>query len=99
MNAVGRLLGALKQKTEGGVPMLDHTNVLFGSNLGNANSHDWRNLPILLAGGGLKHGRHLFFDAKNTNPLCNLFVQVLRQKGDEADRFGTSSTISVLGLA
>ena len=84
MSAVGKLLGALKQKTEGGVPMLDHTNVLFGSNLGNANSHDWRNLPIPLAGGGFKHGQHLAFDAKNNVPLCNLFVQVRRQKGDRS---------------
>ena len=74
--------------------MLDHTNVLLGSNLGNANSHDWRNLPILLAGGGFKHGQHLAFDAKNNVPLCNLFVQMLRQMAIVADRFGTSSSTS-----
>ena len=48
MGAFAKLLGALKQKTEGGAPLLDNTMVLLGSNLGNANSHDWTNLPILL---------------------------------------------------
>ncbi|MHA3775406.1 DUF1552 domain-containing protein [Verrucomicrobiota bacterium sgz303538] len=98
MRAVSKLLGALKQKTEGGAPILDNTMVLFGSNLGNANSHDWRNLPILLAGGGFKHGQHLGFDAKNNVPLCNLFVQMLQKMGVEVDRFGSSETTSVPGL-
>jgi hypothetical protein len=98
MKAVGRLLTALRQKTEGGAAMLDNTMVLFGSNLGNANSHDWRNLPILLAGGGFKHGQHVAFDAKNNVPLCNLFVQMLRQMGVNADQFGSSTGVSVPGL-
>ncbi len=98
MAAVGKLLGALKQKTEGGTPLLDNTMVLFGSNLGNANSHDWRNLPILLAGGGFKHGQHLAFDAKNNVPLCNLYVQMLQRMGMETDRFGSSAATSVPGL-
>ena len=79
--------------------MLDNTMVLFGSNLGNANSHDWRNLPILLAGGGFNHGQHVAFDAKNNVPLCNLFVQMLRQMGINADQFGSSTGTSVSGLA
>lgn len=98
MRAVGKLLGALKQKTEGGAPLLDNTMVLFGSNLGNANSHDWRNLPILLAGGGFRHGQHLAFDAKNNVPLCNLFVQMLQKMGVEADRFGSSAATAVPSL-
>lgn len=97
--AFGKLLGSLKQKTEGGSSMLDNTMVLFGSNLGNANSHDWRNLPILLAGGGFKHGQHLGFDAKNNVPLCNLFVQMLRKMGINEEQFGSSSSTSVAGLA
>lgn len=98
MRAFGKLLSALKQKTEGGAPMLDNTMVLFGSNLGNANSHDWRNLPILLAGGGFQHGQHLGFDEKNNVPLCNLYVQMLRKMGVDTERFGSSSATSVPGL-
>jgi hypothetical protein len=98
MGAFNKLLTALKQKTEDGAPLLDNTMVLLGSNLGNANSHDWRNLPILLAGGGFQHGQHLAFDAKNNVPLCNLFVQMLQKMGVNVDSFGSSSGTSVAGL-
>ena len=92
------LLDALKKKRKGGAPLLDDTMVMFGSNLGNANSHDTRNLPILLAGGGFKLGRHSAFDADKNKPLCNLFVSMLQQLGVETDNFG-SSTGTLTGLA
>jgi hypothetical protein len=98
MGAFAKLLTALKQKTEGGAPLLDNTMVLLGSNLGNANSHDSTNLPILLAGGGFQHGQHLGFDAKNNVPLCNLFVQMLQKMNVETNSFGSSSSTSVPGL-
>lgn len=98
MNAVNKLLGALKQKTEGSQSLLDNTMVLFGSNLGNANSHDWRNLPLMLAGGGFKHGQHLVNDAQNNVPLCNLYVQMLQKMGMETESFGTNSGVGVAGL-
>ncbi len=85
------LLRKLKTKQEGGSPLLDRTMVLFGSNLGNANSHDTRNLPILLAGGGFKHGRHVAFDANKNTRLCNLFVTMLQRLGLETGAFGTSN--------
>jgi len=85
------LLGKLKTKHEAGVPLLDKTMVLFGSNLGNANSHDTRNLPILLAGGGFKHGRHVAFDANKNTRLCNLFVTILQRLGVETNKFGSST--------
>lgn len=96
--AVGRLLTALKAKKEGNTALLDHTMVLFGSNLGNANAHDTRNLPVLLAGGGFKHRGHLALDAKNNTPLSNLFVQMLQRMGVETAAFGSSSSTSVPGL-
>lgn len=98
MQALNDLLTSLKQKQEGGSTLLDSTMVLFGSNLGNANSHDWHNLPMLLAGGGFKHGQHLAFDAKNNVPMCNLFVQMLQRAGMEVDRFGSSTGTSIAGL-
>jgi hypothetical protein len=93
------LLTALKSKKEGGGTLLDNTMVLFGSNLGNANSHDWHNLPLVLAGGGFKHGQHLAFDAKNNQPMSNLFVQMLQKMGIEEDAFGSSTSNSLPGLA
>ena len=55
-------VSALETVQEQGLTFLDKTIVLFGSNLGNANAHDTRNLPILLADGGFKHGRHVWPD-------------------------------------
>jgi len=98
MGALNKLFTALKQKTEGEARLMDNTMVLFGSNLGNANSHDWHNLPILLAGGGFKHGQHLVFDDKNNVPFSNLFVQMMQKMRLEVDSFGTSSGVGVKGL-
>ncbi len=96
--AFNGLLTALKAKKEGNGSLLDNTMVLFGSNLGNANSHDWHNLPMMLAGGGFKHGQHLAFDPKNNTPLGNLFVQMLQRMSIETDSFGSSAGSSVPGL-
>jgi len=95
--SLARLLAALDATGEAGGTLLDHTAVLFGSNLSNANSHDPTNLPILLAGGGFQHGRHLAFDKHRNTPLCNLFVSMLQQFGIETDAFG-SSTGTLTGL-
>lgn len=86
-----RLLSDLGQKASDGKRLLDHTSVLFGSNLGNANSHDPTNLPILLAGGGHRHGRYVQHDEESNTPLCNLFVSMLGAMGLHTDRFATSN--------
>jgi hypothetical protein len=77
--------------------LLDHTQVFYGSCLGNANSHSNQNLPIILAGGGYRHPGHLAFDEKNNEPLANLFVTMLQRLGIESDSFG-SSTGTLRGL-
>ena len=84
-------LKQLGQRSAQGTRLLDHTAVLFGSNLGNANAHDPTNLPIILAGGGYDHGRYVAYDRKNNIPLCNLFVNLLNNTGVETDSFSTSS--------
>lgn len=98
--SLAALLKKLKGTQEGGVSLLDNTTVLFGSNLGNASNHSTTNLPILLAGGGFKHGQHLAVSpqvGKQSLPLCNLFLAMLQRMGVEADKFG-SSTGTVAGL-
>ena len=77
--------------------LLDSTMVMYGSNMGDANTHDNTNLPILLAGGPFRHGQHLSFDREKNTPLSNLFVSMLQQMGVEADAFG-SSTGTLSGL-
>ena len=86
-----RLLNGLNESQEAGESLLDHTMVLYGSNLGSAARHDNTNLPILLAGGGFQHGRHLAFDKQHNKPLANLFVTMLQHMGIEADRFSSST--------
>ena len=71
--------------------------VLFGSNMGNSNTHDNTNLPVILAGGDFKHGQHLAFNRENNKPLSNLYVNMLQRLGVDTDEFATS-TGTVSGL-
>src|SRR5262249_2965376 len=87
----------LKETKEDRATLLDRTTVFFSSNLADASTHGVKNMPVLLAGGGFKHGRHLAFDPKSNPPLCNLFVSMLQRLGLEVDRFG-SSTGTLTGL-
>ena len=85
------LLKKLSTSRESGKTLLDQTMVLLGSNLGNASSHDTKNLPILLAGGDFKHGEHKAFDKAKNTPLCNLYVTMLQKLGLEIDSFASST--------
>jgi hypothetical protein len=90
--AFSDFLTKLKITQENGVPMLNNTSVLFGSNLGNASAHNTKNLPLLLAGGGFKHGRHLAVDPQK-QVFSNLFVTMAQRMGLETDKFGFSNGI------
>ena len=82
--------------------LLDHTLALFGSGMGNANSHTNNDLPVILAGGEFQHGEHKSYprESRRRVPLCNLFVSMLQQFGVETDRFATSTgTLTGLELA
>ena len=89
LNCFASLLDQMKSKQEADSSLLQRTSILFGSNLGNANMHNTRNLPIILAGGGIKHGRYVSHD-ENT-PLSNLFVTMLNQLDLENESFGQST--------
>jgi hypothetical protein len=91
METVRDLFAKLKQSQEDGGNLLDRTTILLGSNLGDGSSHSVKNLPVLLAGGGFRHGQHIPFDPNNPPPLCNLYVSMLQRMGIEADKFGTST--------
>ncbi|MBE2284468.1 MAG: DUF1552 domain-containing protein [Prosthecobacter sp.] len=71
--------------------LLDETMVVLTSNLGNASSHDNKNMPLLFAGGGFRHGRHLAFDQKNNYPLPNLYLSALHRLGMQDETFATST--------
>ena len=97
LKALNALLTGLKNVKEDGEPLLDRTMVLFGSNLSDGNSHVTKNLPIIFAGGGFKHGQHLVFDRERNYPLTNLHLSMLHRIGIEVDKF-SSSTGTLRGL-
>jgi hypothetical protein len=100
MKTLRDFLAKLDQTREDGATLLDRTMVFFSSNLGDASTHAVKSLPVLLAGGGFQHGRHLAFDRHNPPPLSNLYVSMLQRLGIEADRFGSSTgTLTGLELA
>ncbi len=84
-------LSGLRGVSEQGSTLLDRTAVLYGTNMGSANAHSNDNLPVLLAGGGFKHGQHLAFDTKKNYPLSNLHVSLLQRLGMEEDKFSSSN--------
>jgi hypothetical protein len=59
--------------------------------------HVVKNISVLPAGGRVRRGAHLAFDAKTNPPLCNLYVSMLRRLGLEMDKFG-GSTGTLTGL-
>lgn len=89
----GKFLTRLSRINDGERTLLDSTAVLFGSGMGDANMHKNSDLPIILAGGGYKHGefRVVPNDGLNKVPLCNLFVDIAQRMGVEISSFGNST--------
>ncbi len=88
-----RFLGKMAATEDGDDNLLRKTSVLFGSGMGNANSHTNTNLPIVLAGGNWSHGKQLIFDPKATGrpPLSNLFVSMLNAVDVPVAKFADST--------
>ena len=91
MKLLAELFSGLQAVKEGGDTLLDRTMILYGSNLGNANTHVTTNMPTIFAGGGFKHGQHLAFDRQHNYPLPNLFVSMLQRMGLETDKFASAT--------
>ncbi|MEP3482135.1 MAG: DUF1552 domain-containing protein [Fuerstiella sp.] len=94
MKCLNRFLADLRSTTdEHGQPLLDSTVVMFGTGMGDASRHSNRDLPTLVAGGGLQHGQHFSADtsANDEQLLGNVYVSILRQLGIEADSFSNAT--------
>jgi hypothetical protein len=77
-----------------GSSLLDNTIFTYGSGLGNGGSHTYKQLPIVVAGGGggrLKTGFHL--QCKRGTPLANLWLTQAKVLGVETDHFADSSEV------
>ncbi|MDX1564660.1 MAG: DUF1552 domain-containing protein, partial [Phycisphaeraceae bacterium] len=92
VKAWGDFLRGLQEVNERGESLLDRTAVMLTSNLGNASNHRNTNMPVLVAGGGFRHGQHLAFDQKRNYPLPNFFVSLLQRHGIEEDTFATGKS-------
>ena len=92
MRSFARFLAQLKAKTgPQGRPLLDDTLVMWGTGMGDASRHSCGDLPTLVAGGGLKHGRHLAFGGNEPilkdRLMGDLFITLQRQMGIECESF------------
>jgi len=77
---------------DGDGSLLDHSLVLYGSSLSDANEHNFDPLPILLvgnAGGRIEGNRHLMFPEHT--PLANLHLGLLDKFGIARESFGNST--------
>ena len=76
--------------TDRGEPLLESTTVLVGSGMGNASNHSNRNLPVMLAGGGVRPGAYdMSVDGQN-QPLSNLYLSMLQNSGLNLETWGKS---------
>lgn len=76
-----------------GQSLLDSTIVVYGSGMGDSNTHDNSNLPTLVAGGGLQHGHHWAHDRASSNKrlLGDLYISVMQQLGLNIEGFAGAS--------
>lgn len=88
-----KFLTRLSNIQDGEQTLLDSTAVLFGSGMGNGQSHTNNDLPIVLAGGGYGTGEYKKAPSNGPGkvPLCNLFLDIAQRMGVEAEAFGTST--------
>lgn len=86
----------LLEKMEGvveadGSTLLDNTLFTYGSGLGDGSTHQYNDLPIIMAGGGnqVKTGQHI--NMPEGTPLANLWLTQARMMGVKTKRFADSS--------
>jgi Protein of unknown function (DUF1552) len=93
MSLFAEFIERLSTTPDGDGSVLDHSLVLFGSGMSEANIHSRLNIPTLLVGGGsagFKGNRHI--QAKPETPFANCLLAVANTFGCELTQFGTLST-------
>jgi hypothetical protein len=84
-----KFLDKLRATADGDGTLLDHSMLLYGAGLSNPNLHAHMDLPLLVAGGGLKGGRHLVYPIET--PMTNLLLTMLDKSGIRTDKLGDST--------
>ncbi|HEV3333454.1 MAG TPA: DUF1552 domain-containing protein [Bryobacteraceae bacterium] len=85
-------LNKLQSTRDGDGSLLDHSVILYGSNMSNSNLHNHFPLPNIVVGGGagrVQGGRHLRY-ADHT-PMTNLLLTLLDKSGVPMDNLGDST--------
>jgi hypothetical protein len=85
-------LKRLSETKDGDGSLLDHSIVLFGSNMSNSDLHNNDPLPSLLMGRGygkIKGGQHLHY--QQDTPHANLLLTMLDRAGIQTPAVGNSS--------
>jgi hypothetical protein len=83
----------LAKTPDGDGTLLDHSLVMYGTNMGNSNQHRHEDVPFVLVGGAngkLKGGRHLYYPTKQV-PSGNLLLSVLERFDIHMDSIGDST--------
>jgi hypothetical protein len=83
----------LKSIPDGDGTLLDHSLILYGSNMGNSNQHNHFDVPHILVGGlngQLKGGRHLAYPTK-TITTGNLLLSLMDMYGIHQAQQGDSN--------
>ena len=82
------VVSRLKSIREGDGTLLDSTVLAMGSGISDGDSHNYGDLQVLLAGGGLRRG-HLRYDGDR--PLADLWLTLAQQGGARRPRFADST--------
>jgi hypothetical protein len=89
---LSHFLNKLKATPEGDGNLLDHSMVLHGGGISDADAHSHINLPVVLVGGGggsLKGGRSVSYRAGT--PMNNLHMALLEKVGVHTEKFGDAT--------
>jgi Protein of unknown function (DUF1552) len=89
---LARFLDRLAKMPDGDGSMLDHSIVLYGSNMSNSNAHNHFPLPTAVIGGGcgkIKGNQHVA--CPDRTPVANLLLTLLRRAGVDIDAVGDST--------
>jgi len=89
-----KFLEKLNTTRDGDGTLLDHSLILYGSNMSNSNAHNHFPLPTLLVGGGagtMKGGRHIK-EADHT-PMTNVLLTMLHKSGVPVESLGDSTGV------
>jgi hypothetical protein len=93
VSTMAYLAEKLKKTPDGDGTLLDHTLIMYGTNMGNSNQHQHYDVPHILVGGAngkLKGGRFLKYDRK-TVTTGNLLLSVLDMYDIHRDTQGDST--------